>query len=605
MNFYVRKSVADNILKSIQDGKLEYFKREIIKILEKQNDITKSFSFQLFMIEKSGLGVGHVSIYKDGSAWKKIQNNPPKWKCVRQTTTYNSESAGAKQSITKLINKVKDCKTTDELLDIVMFNINRFRDDNGNILPIVEKLKKEVNNKKNVVNIKEPSTQQKIEEFYARKKYAESEFEIGNEITDKELKDILSSVKHLQSRKDYINDYYLSRLNSYEKKELVDSNGVKADVTVFKNKKIKQDEINAAVFFQRKGCNVVILDESQRKTDEKHPDLLVNGVVVEVKTCRDSNANGIATEIKHAINKRSAEIPSIFLLNNSAKVDFDEIIEKLELKKKYLVADVDAIFLINNEVITLIDKKNTEGSIKGVPSASSNISQLKDLSSKKDNSFNTIEDVKKAYQGTDKWLKAPNGKDSKLDEKQWCQVRTQDFKNWFGDWENNPNNASKIVDENGEPMICYHGTKRDFDTFDKDKINERKDGVKGFYFSTEKRKGMLADSYAGEKGNVLSVYLNIRNPKIKNANSPDFDFTNNDGIISLLDIESTDRYYDYKENKLKEVKLDKGDIVEIVAFNPNQIKSAVNNDGKFDLNNNNINKSFSLKVRNILEGKAV
>lgn len=33
------------------------------------------------------------------------------------------------------------------------------------------------------------------------------------------------------------------------------------------------------------------------------------------------------------------------------------------------------------------------------------------------------------------WLKAPNGKPSKLNPRQWVQVRTEAFKKWFGDWE--------------------------------------------------------------------------------------------------------------------------------------------------------------------------
>lgn len=33
------------------------------------------------------------------------------------------------------------------------------------------------------------------------------------------------------------------------------------------------------------------------------------------------------------------------------------------------------------------------------------------------------------------YMKAPNGQHSNLTEKQWVQVRTQAFKNWFGDWE--------------------------------------------------------------------------------------------------------------------------------------------------------------------------
>jgi len=53
---------------------------------------------------------------------------------------------------------------------------------------------------------------------------------------------------------------------------------------------------------------------------------------------------------------------------------------------------------------------------------------------------------------------APNGKPSNLNDKQWEQVRTPEFKKWFGDWENDPKNASKIVDDNGEPLVVYHGT---------------------------------------------------------------------------------------------------------------------------------------------------
>lgn len=58
-------------------------------------------------------------------------------------------------------------------------------------------------------------------------------------------------------------------------------------------------------------------------------------------------------------------------------------------------------------------------------------------------------------------LLAPNDKKSNLTERQYAQVRTKAFKDWFGDWENNPSDASKVVDENGEPLIVYHGTNAD------------------------------------------------------------------------------------------------------------------------------------------------
>ena len=51
---------------------------------------------------------------------------------------------------------------------------------------------------------------------------------------------------------------------------------------------------------------------------------------------------------------------------------------------------------------------------------------------------------------------APNGKATNLTEEQWIQVRTPNFIKWFGDWINDPDNASKVVDENGEPLAVYH-----------------------------------------------------------------------------------------------------------------------------------------------------
>ena len=45
--------------------------------------------------------------------------------------------------------------------------------------------------------------------------------------------------------------------------------------------------------------------------------------------------------------------------------------------------------------------------------------------------------------------------DTVLSYRQWVQVRTPEFKAWFGDWENHPNEASKIINE--EMGMVYHG----------------------------------------------------------------------------------------------------------------------------------------------------
>ena len=49
------------------------------------------------------------------------------------------------------------------------------------------------------------------------------------------------------------------------------------------------------------------------------------------------------------------------------------------------------------------------------------------------------------------------GEQTSLFSKKEAQTKTPEFKKWFGDWENAPNEASKVVDENGKPLIVYHG----------------------------------------------------------------------------------------------------------------------------------------------------
>ena len=97
-------------------------------------------------------------------------------------------------------------------------------------------------------------------------------------------------------------------------------------------------------------------------------------------------------------------------------------------------------------------------------------------------------EVRKQYEGTDQWMKAPNGNDTNLNEDQWITVRTPAFKNWFGDWENNPQNASKVLDEEGEPLIVYHGTVAgEFNTFDRSYGSVESDMGNGFYFTNNER----------------------------------------------------------------------------------------------------------------------
>ena len=176
--------------------------------------------------------------------------------------------------------------------------------------------------------------------------------------------------------------------------------------------------------------------------------------------------------------------------------------------------------------------------------------------------------IKKKAVADGTFMKAPNGKDTNLTEDQWLSVRTGAFKRWFGDWEHDPEQASKVVDENGEPLVVYHGTQnRGFTVFEKSMM--RSGGAKknkgknlygdGFYFASDY---YTAQSYGR---NILECFLNIRNPAPNDLMLG----AENDGIRGSVP----------------------GSVI-FVAFDSTQIKSATDNRGTFDSENPDI--TFSI-----------
>ena len=116
-------------------------------------------------------------------------------------------------------------------------------------------------------------------------------------------------------------------------------------------------------------------------------------------------------------------------------------------------------------------------------------------------------------------LLAPNGKPSNLSPEQYELVRTPAFKEWFGDWENDPENASKVIDENGEPLVVFHGTTESFSVFN----NEYS---VGHYFTS---KIEVAKTYSN---NTISCFLDIKNPTYWDVNCRDWEDVR-DGVENL------------------------------------------------------------------------
>ena len=168
-------------------------------------------------------------------------------------------------------------------------------------------------------------------------------------------------------------------------------------------------------------------------------------------------------------------------------------------------------------------------------------------------------------------LLAPNGKPSNLNAMQHAQVRTPEFLNWFGDWINDPENASKVVDENGEPLVVYHGSNAAFSEFKKS-YQVRGAIGDGFYFTPHKSLALDYAKYNDE--NVTHVFLSIRKP----MDSWGEQNRGTDGVFMH-------RYQHEIESKSPPK--------EIVVFEPNQIKSATGNNGDFSKDNNDIRFSKS------------
>lgn len=209
--------------------------------------------------------------------------------------------------------------------------------------------------------------------------------------------------------------------------------------------------------------------------------------------------------------------------------------------------------------------------------------------------------------------------ETELTFKQWQQVRSPEFKAWFGDWENDPENASKVVNERtGELLIAYHGTGAEFNVFDKNKAGAGNDkGLrgKGFYLSPNRT---TSESY-GEK--IIGAYVSLKNPFRPS------DFTSAEEVAEHLTNRLSEQgYEDYTVDPfifnvgnsfsvrnqyagafssiLKDAGYD-GVLYpnrqEIVAFDSNQIKSATDNTGAFSKENNDIRFSRANTMQSALD----
>ncbi len=182
---------------------------------------------------------------------------------------------------------------------------------------------------------------------------------------------------------------------------------------------------------------------------------------------------------------------------------------------------------------------------------------------------------------------------SNLTKEQQAIVRSKAFKDWFGDWENDPENASKVVDENGEPLVVYHRTTHKFNEFNQEAQLIGWVG-KGFYFSKNK------DQFKKYGKVVLSVFLNVRKLFTVKGESPS-DATSEVWKLNLnKQSNDSDISITLKENNYDGILFNHWDTGTIIScFNSTQIKLADGSNITFDVDNPDmrLNNGGELKIK--------
>ena len=195
----------------------------------------------------------------------------------------------------------------------------------------------------------------------------------------------------------------------------------------------------------------------------------------------------------------------------------------------------------------------------------------------------------------ERYNQAKSKGETELTFKQWQQVRSPEFKAWFGDWENDPENASKVVNpKTGEPLVVYHGTLNNFNIFNNDR---------GVHFVSDDPK--FVDKFVTQNGgdfadgaNVMPLFISSKNP---------FDYTNKKhvGKLSVMAGLSSSAVSEIKKGKWQRIEdrtiiesikdlgfdgfyVNEDGVKNLAVFNSNQIKSASSNTGAFSKENDDI-----------------
>lgn len=172
------------------------------------------------------------------------------------------------------------------------------------------------------------------------------------------------------------------------------------------------------------------------------------------------------SETIDSIEKGSAGFGLIDVFDSEDNIDYAEISRLMSINYQHTHDEQYILNSIKRAGIRITD--NIRNQVNSAFYKSSVQFAIEPISTETDDYEQRLQTIlDEAPRDSEGRLLAPNDKPSNLPERLYAQVRTKEFKDWFGDWQNNPKNASKVVDENGEPRIVYHGSNQyGFDIFD-------------------------------------------------------------------------------------------------------------------------------------------
>lgn len=153
------------------------------------------------------------------------------------------------------------------------------------------------------------------------------------------------------------------------------------------------------------------------------------------------------------------------------------------------------------------------------------------------------------------------------------------------------NNVSKVVDENGEPLVVYHYTDNEnlteFSTEFDNYFSKTGSTKNAIFFTTDNVVPGSEDNFLTSRKAKLSLFLNIKNLEVFHGTKEDL---HKQGT-SYREIVNKSSERKNSENGIVFTGFDdnkKENQTVYVVHNPNQIKSAINNTGEFSKNSNNI-----------------